>query len=418
MKRVLLVMLAATAALAEEEAEPAPAGATPEAKAPAEAGAPAVEARVNAAAGGFNGWNVRRQAGGLAEVGGALDVSLERGALTLDVPLRASHRQSIGTSLTESKGSAAVEGQWRTGWRHLRLSAALGVLGVWRPNWPDLYQPLGNGDYAPTSRYSHVDGIVTLQAAAKPLAHQHGRLKYRFTHSTSPQDPAFDAFVRPMHLTPMDADVNELDASWRYLGKGWAASARVDTFLRFDRWLFSRDAGTGLTHANPGGPPPNPLQTFAGAEPSLELEGELLDGKLKLGVRYGYEVVRDLFDGYYSFDGHHPRLQVRWRAPLDVELSLQLEAWLRGYGPNGYAAGGNHPPLAWGDHRVDNRVAATLEGRYPLKPQLALTAKFRVVNRATNFPDYVPYTYPATAGYDIKWSYTNVLATAGAEYRF
>lgn len=137
---------------------------------------------------------------------------------------------------------------------------------------------------------------------------------------------------------------------------------------------------TGLTHAGAGGPPPNPLYEQASFEPELDAGLELAGGRGELDVSSGYEIVNDRYEGYY-------------------------------------AAGGNHPPLEYGDRRVDRRFSTGLDVRDPLTAHWAIIGEADALIRRTNFPNYVPNVFPASRQYDIEWSYENYLVQAGVEYR-
>lgn len=371
------------------------------------------EARVTT--GAFSGYEVRTDTGAMVRPEVRLTPQYSQGALRISLPLVVSHRQTLGANLLETIASGGAELKYRFSPR-LRLGAEAGVYGAWRPGWQDLYQPIPGG-YLPTDRYSHVDKRFGAQIAGIPLRHQHARLKYRYTMADYAIDPAYDP-TNPTHLTPLSYDLHSLEGSWRYLGDGWKAGARLDTFVRSYDYAYSRDAGTGRTHAGAGGPPPNPLQVFRGVEPALEGSWKAEGIPLELSASYGLAMVEDTYQGYYSSIGHHPEAKVELELMHRATLSLAVEALLRTYGENSYAAGGSHPPLTFGDRRVDNKVSGTFEARVPLRPDLALTGTVSYVRRATNFPSYVPGVYPASRDYEIDWSYSNLVAQVGARWSF
>ncbi|MHB8875014.1 MAG: hypothetical protein ACYC8T_15120 [Myxococcaceae bacterium] len=364
--------------------------------------------------GGFSGYGVRKDGGGMARPEVRAAARFRREGFQASLPVALSHRQTVGAALVESKGSAGLELRYRFSPK-LRVSLEGGLLGVRRPGWPDLYQPLAGGGYQPTDRYSHFDGKLEAQVAGIPLRHQHARLKYQYTGADYAIDPAFRS-SNPTHLTPFGYHEHALRGSWRYLADDWKAGGKLSAFSQGYAFMFSRDANTGLTHAGPGGAPPNPLQVFTGVEPAVE--GEWKRGGLELSGSYGLELVVDAFEGYYSFTGHHPELKVEYGLPQRASLTLGAEAWVRTYGDSSYQAGGSHPPLTSGTRRVDNRVALTFGAELPLRPDLTLTADLSWVRRVTNFPPYQPGVYPANRTYDIDWSYTNFLAQVGVRWVF
>jgi hypothetical protein len=215
----------------------------------------------------------------------------------------------------------------------------------------------------------------------------------------------------------MDNERHDLELSWRYLQKRYSVGAQVEAFERHDFFLFARDAGTGRTHAGPGGLPPNPLQSFRGFEPSLGGEVMLLGKKLEVDASYGFEIVEDLFQGYYSYTGHHPELKLVLTPRKGLSVTAGFEAWLREYGEGSYAAGPGHPPLVFGTRRSDRRSVFNAGVRYALRPGLSASLEGRFVTRRTNFPPYVPGVFPRNADYEIDWSYDNWMALVGVEYR-
>jgi hypothetical protein len=374
-----------------------------------------IETSASARAGALQGLGTRRAGGAMQRVDADAEIAVEHGAWGLGLPLDASHRETQGASLDETGGSAGLELRYRHG-PELRLAIEASISGMWRPDWPDQYQPLGDGSYLPTDRYSHWDRQVGATVAAIPLRHHHARAEYGYTLADYRQDPNFDPVNAPNHLVPSDHEQHTLDLSWRYFGDGWKAGVAADAFLKNYFFAFSRDAGTGLTHANPGGVPPNPLQQLRGVEPALSFEREWMGGDLELGLSYGYEIQQDTFQGYYSYTGHHPAVDLMWMVRPGHELRSKAWVTWRTYGPDSYAAGPGHPPLAYGDRRVERRGAVSLGYRMRIARGLHAVADGDLIVRRTNFPPYEPGVFPSTRLYDIDWSYTNWSLLAGLEY--
>jgi len=405
--------------------EPTPAGAPeappPESDEPGDSdeapGGPGfnVRLRANVSAGAFRGLQVRKDRGALLVAEAAAIPTARYGDFLLRLPLRLAHRQTVGASLPETQGSGGLELTWKQS-RRLKLSVEGGLSGFWRPGWPDLYQPLADGGFAPTSRASHLDQRFGMELVGTPLRRHRLRLGYRYALSDYAADPAFEPFEEPMHLTPLDHTEHALELGWRYVGKGFRLMAGVRGFARQDSFLFARDAGTGKTHAGPGGLAPNPLQSFRGGEPSLGGKLWLLQRRLEVEASYGFELVEDRFQGYYSYTGHHPELKVEYSPMERVSLRATAEAWLRSYGENSYVEGPGHPPLTFGDRRVDRRGVVGGELRFALRPELSAKLEGRWVVSKTNFPRYIPGSFPSSRAYDIDWNYQNWLALAGLEY--
>ncbi len=355
-----------------------------------------------AAAGGFSGQKTRTDSGGLLVVDAGLEPSYASGALTVKVPLSLAHRQTLGAGLNESRAQAAVEATWRAG-KSFKLGAEAGLLGRFRPDWPDQYQREANGHLPSTDRYSYLSWRAGANLYAQPAPHQHLRLRYRLESVTYSRDPAFDP-ATPMHLTPRDHLLHQLQASWRRLQPSWALALRLDTGFRRDSVYLARRAGSGGSSGNPD-------QSLDDYEPSIELELHRLGGLADLALRYGYQVRVDGFQGYYSYTGHHP--EVTLEAPLARHLDgrLSLEAWLRTYGPDSKLNTEDGARLS--EQKV--RAAAALE--WKLDGALSLLARASWTHRTTNYPDYVPGVFPATRFYEIAWDYDNVEALVGVRWR-
>lgn len=375
-----------------------------------------VDAHVGTSGGGLAGHGTLRENALFFGLGGEVEPQIERDRWRVRAPLSVEHRQTQGASLSESRIYLDGEVRYRRSAR-LRLTGEVRVGGVWRPNWPDQYQPMATGQLASTGRYSHWDRRIGFGVAGIPRRHHHVRARYRYTIVDYAEDPNYDPSTTPTHLVPGDHGQHDLDFSWRYLGKGWKVGAGLDIGIRNDYFAYARDASTGLTHAGAGGPPPNPLQQIVGVEPSIEGERTLAGGRLELGAAYGFEIVDDTYQGYYSYTGHHPQLDLSWKIRPHTTARVSGELWWRTYGANSYAAGGTHPPLLYGDRRVDHRGRARLRASTRLADHWTGTADGSVYLRRTNFPTYEPGIFPSTRDYDIDWNYDNWIFTIGAEYR-
>jgi hypothetical protein len=374
-----------------------------------------IEAKARVAGGGFSGQGVRPGEGAVLVPSAELTGSLERGPFRLEVPVSLVHEQTMGAHFPESRGQGGLQLSYEPA-RPLTLSAEASLTGVWRPGWLDLYQPEIGGGYLPTDRYSHWDLRLGAGLHARPLKGHRARLAWRFTNAQYAHDPAY--VEGSSHLAPLTYDEHALRASWRYLAGPLRIAGRAEAFLRRDHYLYARDAGTGSTHAGAGGPPPNPWQVRRGVEPGVEVELEPRGANVEASVGYGYEMVEDIYQGYYSFAGHHPEARVKARLGGAVELGLSAEAWFRRFGPGSYQEGAEHPPLLWGNRREDTKSRLALEARVLLSNALALTGEARFASVRTNLPPYEPGIYPVTREYDIDWSYTNWRMMAGVEWTY
>ena len=367
-----------------------------------------VEVRAAAGGGALSGLSVRRDAGAEALASALVEARYRQGMFRLMVPLRVSHRQTFLASLSETRARLNPELEWRLG--NARLGVEGLAAGAYRPRWPDLYQPAGApGTYLPTDRYSHLDLGLGGRASFQPLEDHRARIDYGLTYVDYVDDPQFDPGA-VTHLTPADHLSNELDLSWRYRGGPLSLVARLDTALRNGFIAPARQALTG--NVAPG----QRKEALALAEPAVEV-GLDVGERLELAARYGFEIQADLYQGYYSYTGHNPRLRARYRPVDQLTLGLESELWFRTYGPSSYAAGAVHPPLQYGTRLVDNRYGADLEAGYALLPGLTVEARLHWVSRRTNYPNYEPGVFPSFRQYSIVWSYNNFAVTAGVSYQ-
>jgi hypothetical protein len=399
----LLAPLALTLVLATPPEDPAPATK----RAGRDQPGWTVDARLGAYAGAFDGMGVRTDSGGLGIVEGALSPTWRGGGWRVEVPLRLTHRETFGADLSETTGSLALSTERRFT-RAFRAGPEVGISGAYRPGWPDLYQRQPGGALPSTDRYGYLAWHAGAQLYALPLAHNHVRLKYRYVAYRYQGESAFEPDVNPMHLTPRDNVQHQVDLSWRYLGgQSWDLGFGLEYTHRRDDDLLARNAGSGGTSGYT-----NPLQKLNKVEPSVEVKLKRLGDQVDVSLRYGFMVQDDPFQGYYSYTGQHPRLDVEWAVTDRLGLEGRAEAWLVEYGSSSTFAS----RLDSGSRRTDNRVALRAGARYALTPTLSAVVEGEWVKRETNYPDYVPD--PVTdAGYDIRFDYDNLRAVAGVEWR-
>ena len=358
-------------------------------------------------------------AGSLDVEGAELDLSLRvrpelrlrTTAARIALELGYRHAETFGYSLREGRFDAGLSASARLG-AGFRGGARGDLAYVWRPAWPDLYQPIlgergePTGLLGETDRYSHFDlggeGWVGWRASKAFEIDLYGGYRDRRYRI----DPAFDAVLAPTHVVPF--------TSYRIAG-GARADGRIDLF----RWLvdlglesihyryqYARDRETGLTHAGPGGPIANPLQRFFRV--SIREKNRFWIRALRthagIGLYYGHN--EDIFEGYYSYDDFGGEVSIRVRPIGALAIEAEYEPIARRYGnsskPNGERTAAFHRALL----RVEYGF-----WRRRLTP--FLEASLRV--SSTNFPDYVPFENPPGQLYDIDFDYLNVRALAGLE---
>ncbi|MBI5488169.1 MAG: hypothetical protein HY905_12625 [Deltaproteobacteria bacterium] len=354
----------------------------------------------------------------MATAGGSLEVepAFVFDRWRLELPAALSMRQTWPTSLAEMTAELDLGLEWRPSSR-FRIGAEGGASLVLRPGWPDPYQPEAGGELSPTDRHSYVRPGAELTVSGIPVRHHHARLVYDYSHSDYFEDASYDPLEYPTHLTPADNDEHGLRAAWHWLDGGWRVGGEVDASWTHYRNTYARDAGTGLTHAGPGGQPANPLLELWTVEPSLDARVRLFHDVLTLRLGYGHEVVIDPFQGYGSYQGPHLSAAVELRPLAWLEVVVEADLEWRFSGANGYAAGGGHPPLDYGTSRTDEIYRPRVEVRLALADELALTGLGEYRGRRTNFPDYVPGVFPASRSYAIDWDYNDWLLLLGLEYR-
>jgi len=366
--------------------------------------------------GAFSGYRTLPDGAVFYGVGGRVRPELARKGWRLRAPLAIESRRAEGLELDETRTSADGEVRYRFGPR-LRISGEGRVAAVWRPDWPDQYQPLSGDTLGTTDRYSHWDRRVGVEVAGIPIRHHHSRARYRYGQYDYREDPNYDVTLSATHLVPRDYGQQELDLSWRYFGKRWKLGAHADSFIRDYYFRFSRDAKTGRTHAGPGGPPPNPLQTFRGVEPGIDGEIHLPIAKIEIDLSYGVELVQDVFQGYYSYVGHHPELKVAAQLGRAVAATARVDVRWRRYGDNSYEEGPGHPPLVDGDRRYDHRARVGLDLHWKFTKKWTAMLESSGYFRRTNFPSYEPGIFPANREYVVDWNYDNVTVSLGAQVK-
>jgi hypothetical protein len=368
---------------------------------------PRLDARVRAGAGAMGGGDtINPGTGAMSVVDADVRGALRRDRLRFTAPLDLMHRQTFATSLSElrARGVARTEYWFARGWR---AAAEVGLGATYKPAWTDPFQPLEEGGFGTTNRYSHWDRRAAADVLMRPLRRHRVRVAYEYVLAVYQHDPMFDAIYDPIHLAPWDRELHRVDIEWRYR-KG---PVRVRAGAQASRWqyffMFAGDAKTGVTHAGPGGEPPNPLLELRKLEPRVEAE---LGVGEDVVVRAGYELelMHDPFKGYLSYVGHHPEVSVRWMLPRDAQLRARVDLFLRRYGRHSYDydMDPDHPPLAWGDRRAERLGYGSVAASLPLSVHWSAVAEAKLAVRRTN------YTY------SIDWNYVNWLAWTGAEYRY
>lgn len=322
-----------------------------------------------------------------------------------------------GTALDERgvQGRFGLAGRPGRGW-DLALSGH--VLALDRPAWPDPYQPVLGAGGEPTGallgskRWGGLWAGLDVDATVRLPHRLTLALSLDWTRRWDAQDAAFDAALRPDHLTPRDGDTTRAAVALRAKRGRWRLDAEAALRSRRYRYVFARDAVTGATHASPGGAGPNPLlETLGGsalfrAWVSLPYAGLRLESGLELGGD------ADLFQGYESAWLVGGRLVVSLRPLQALHASARYDVAYRlytedGYGETAAGAGSPHPALDDGAsvrQRLTHRLRLAM--RYRVWRRLEPFVEASLLWSDTNFPDYVPYEHPPHSPYDVDFDTT------------
>jgi hypothetical protein len=340
---------------------------------------------------------------------------IEVGDWRLQLPIEMSYRRTFPGDLSEAIGRSDLELRWRPD-RRFRIEVGGGASGALRLGWPDQYQPLPTGGLGSTDRFSFWSWRTWIELGGAPVRHHHAHLRYGYESTDYGEDTAFDPYNEPTHLVPSDHEQHSLELAWHWLSGPWRAGGGAVASWRRYFFVFARDAGTGHTHAGPGGAPPNPLEELWDVEPSLDGSVDLAGDEVTLRLGYGHQVMIDTFAGYYSYQGPHVWFAADWRPSDWLQVGVDLDYRYRYYGSGSYAVGADHPALEDGSRRYDHRLSAGIEAlfRLPLGFAVAIEAEYAL--RRTNFPDYRPGLFPASRSYDINWDYDNWSVLAGVRY--
>ncbi len=377
-----------------------------------------IQIRSQAATGYLSGRSYRSLPGAVTEIGLKTDLVYRGHSFKVAAPVKLLHSQTT-SPLVQSAGRARLEASYRK-FALLRPELGVQVSGVVRPNWPDYYQPIlstpNDADRLTTSRYSFWERQLRGELSSNLGGGHHLRLKYRYLIRQFVVDPHFDPYDRPMHLTPGDIAEHQLYLAWRWFFHDGNVSLNTKGYLRNYLYRFARDAGTGATHAGPGGAPPNPLQRFSGVSPDLGVKWKPHRRvQLRAGVRTTFN--RDLFADYYTYFEVEPSLDLRFKWSASILVRATTSTRLRRYTNSGYQQTTRHPALDYGHLRQDDQFRIGVDTRYRLGKRVFLHTQLEALVRWTNFPDYVPGVRPPGKSYAINWDYANLRALAQLTYR-
>lgn len=315
------------------------------------------------------------------------------------------------------------------------LTVKMNYSFVYRPEWPDLYQPnpyLYSASYNPdditldsTDRYSYHLYNPEAGFSYRIKDTMNLNLETGYARKKGFEDPHFDPSL-PGHLTPDNYSKVYGDISFKNFNNRRLFNYKISNHyyvLKSDDEL-SRDRITGRTHYITG---PNPL--YEEWHNKTELDLILVIGKLNMKIRpfYAYRINTDTFQGYYSYTEHDFGIKIQQRLlKKKLKWSAKGERRLRTYTDDGYdyySATGGHLPLTDGSVLYKNYWIVNLKVSYDLGKSIEIFGKYMYKEKETNYPSYVPgvnpttdITQPGTKNYDINFSYTNQRFDLGVKY--
>lgn len=301
------------------------------------------------------------------------------------------------------------------------FGARVSYYWVYRPSWPDLYQPnpLGPGlptdpnfgAYLPTDRNSFHKLIAALEFEYSGISKFTLKGDGGYKRNIQYIDPNFNANI-PFHLTPTTYGGIVFDLEGIY-----EASPTTDLQLSNDfEWrsydiALARDAVTGLTHATTT---PNQLYSQINNETKLAATFKSKKSHIEFTPFFGFIVNVDPFQGYYSYLGIEPGLQLEGKIHR-FSYALKVSFEMQNYGANGF------DPAKTQDKKALYKyyLKGGLELKYKIHKHVELFLDGEVYNKWTNYPSYTPGQPPvAGKNYSINFSFANYLISSGVTFKF
>ncbi len=331
----------------------------------------------------------------------------------------------------EQNSSAGIT--YKTG--RLSFVAEMNYRFVYRPDWPDLYQPdpylydagydLNNVKLDSTDRYSYHMYNPEAGFLYRIKKTMRINLDAGYVRKRGYEDRNFDPSL-PGHLTPDNYSKVYGEISFNNFSNRRVFNYKVSNryYLMESDEELSRDRVTGKTHYITG---PNPL--YKEWNNKTELDLILVVRKLNMKIRpfYAYRINTDTFQGYYSYTEHDFGIKFQQRLlKKKLKWSVMGERRLRSYTDDGYGysgATGGHFPLTDGTVLYKNYWIVNLKVGYTVGRSLEVFGRYMFKDKDTNYPSYVPgvnpttdITQPGTKNYDIDFSYTNQRFDLGVKY--
>ncbi|MDH4200493.1 MAG: hypothetical protein OEV66_08955 [Spirochaetia bacterium] len=301
----------------------------------------------------------------------------------------------------------------------LDLSACFKYNWILRPKWPDLYQPnplqFGGtadplyGSYLPTDRNSYhklEPGLSMEYNGIKALPFS---INLRYIRNLQYIDPLFTQ-INPTHLTPSayTGYAAQIEMTYRISKKLYISLANDFEYRSYD-YELARDSVTGKTNYKKT---PNPLFSKMMNTSAL---GVLIKFGKNLSVKpfFGVELNSDLYQGYYSYTGIEPGIEVAHKIG-NFRYTLKFSETLQFFDPVN-----SFDPLKTTDGKTLYKyyTKANLNMKYEFNKHIESFIEAGMFIKQTNYPAYVSGVNPAKKNYNIDFNFTNYSIMGGAAYK-
>ncbi|MDH4262058.1 MAG: hypothetical protein OEV78_03330 [Spirochaetia bacterium] len=325
-----------------------------------------------------------------------------------------------GTKLTLDQYQEYAYGKFGVLNNYGEINFELKYQWMYRPTWPDLYQPnpLGfNGvpdpkydSYLPTDRNSYQRISPELNFIFTKVENLEIYLNPGYLRNIDNSDPAFNINV-PTHLTPSSYSSLFLVVGAKYEG---VKPLKMELINKVESSTYdialARDAITGKTHYMTS---PNPLYIELNNKTTVALG--IYFEKIKLEVKpiASLDFNVDQYQGYYSYTGFEPGIEIKQKIK-NFQYSIKFSEDLQNYASTSFDS----------TKTLDNKTLykyytkASLDLGYSLSKNLEIFAEGDMLIKKTNYPPYVPGVNPATKNYDINFSFNNFSVNSGVTYKF
>ena len=287
-----------------------------------------------------------------------------------------------------------------------------------RPSWPDLYQPNplvygaasdpDFGSYLPTDRnsYHRLEPVVSLDY--KGIQNVPLSLTTSYIRNLEYVDPNYSASL-PSHLPPTtySAFNGEIAVIFKTSDSVHIKLANETEYRTYD-FELARDSVTGKTHYTKT---PNPLYQELGNKTTLGFDFILASIGMKIKPFASLDINIDLFQGYYSYTGITPGIEIQQKAG-GFAYKIKFAEELQFFGPNSYDV--NKTTDGASLYKYLTRASVNL--KYSFNKHVESFIDADMVLKETNYPAYVPGVNPKSKNYAIDFNFKNYSIVGGVIY--